>query len=157
MNKEVLISMVNSGKIRFIPLRRCSLCNEYIGYKFVRMYDGNTIPVFSSGCRCCGINIGSLSERTWDEVLDDDVNKMASQMVYLMNNYPDFVEIGRWWISKKTVMSWVPKGKAVDGSGWIISFTLSFGLEGGTQIRFDKEDEYLSEIDRLNELFNVIL
>lgn len=38
----------------------------------------------------------------------DDVNKMASQMVYLMNNYPDFVEIGRWWISKKTVMSWVP-------------------------------------------------
>ena len=60
----------------------------------------------------------------------DDVNKMASQMVYLMNNYPDFVEIGRWWISKKTVMSWVPKGKAVDGSGWVISFTLSFGLEG---------------------------
>ena len=58
MNKEVLISMVNSGKIRFIPLRRCSFCNEYIGYKFVRMYDGNTIPVFSSGCRCCGINIG---------------------------------------------------------------------------------------------------
>lgn len=49
------------------------------------------------------------------------------------------------------------KGKAVDGSGWVISFTLSFGLEGGTQIRFDKEDEYLSEIDRLNELFNVIL
>lgn len=67
MNKEVLISMVNSGKIRFIPLRRCSLCNEYIGYKFVRMYDGNTIPVFSSGCRCCGINIGTLSERTWHE------------------------------------------------------------------------------------------
>lgn len=46
---------------------------------------------------------------------------------------------------------------AVDGSGWVISFTLSFGLEGGTQIGFDKEDEYLSEIDRLNELFNVIL
>lgn len=70
MNKEVLISMVNSGKIRFIPLRKCFLCNEYIGYKFVRMYNGNTIPVFSSGCRCCGINNGTLSERTWDEVLD---------------------------------------------------------------------------------------
>lgn len=82
---------------------------------------------------------------------------MASQMVYLMDNYPDFVQIGRWWISKKVVMSWVPKGQAVDGSGWVISFTLSFGLEGGTQIRFDKEDEYLSEVDRLNELFNVIL
>lgn len=64
----------------------------------------------------------------------DDVNKMASQMVYLMNNYPDFVEIGRWWISKKTVMSWVPKGQAVDGSGWVISFTLSFGLEVGAPI-----------------------
>lgn len=87
----------------------------------------------------------------------DDVNKMVSQMVYLMDNYPDFVQIGGWWISKKAVMSWVPKGQAVDGSGWVISFTLSFGLEGGTQIRFDKEDEYLSEIDRLNELFNVIL
>lgn len=59
----------------------------------------------------------------------DDVNKMANQMVYLMDNYPDFVQIGRWWISKKAVMSWVPKGQAVDGSGWVISFTLSFGLD----------------------------
>lgn len=49
----------------------------------------------------------------------DDVNKMASQMVYLMDNYPDFVQIGRWWISKKAVMSWVPKGQTVDGSGWV--------------------------------------
>lgn len=87
----------------------------------------------------------------------DDVNKMASQMVYLINNYPDFVQIGRWRISKKAVMSWVPKGQAMDGSGWVISFTLSFGLDNGTQIKFDKEDEYLNEIDRLNELFNVIL
>lgn len=54
-------------------------------------------------------------------------------------------------------MSWGPKGQVVDGSGWVISFTLSFGLEGVTRIRFDKEDEYLSEVDRLNELFNVIL
>lgn len=72
----------------------------------------------------------------------DDVNKMASQMVYLMDNYPDFVQIGRWWISKKHVMSWTPKGETVDGSGWVISFTLSFGLDNGTQIKFDKEDEY---------------
>lgn len=41
----------------------------------------------------------------------DDVNKMANQMVYLMDNYPDFVQIGRWWISKKAVMSWVPRGR----------------------------------------------
>ena len=40
---------------------------------------------------------------------------------------------------------------------WVISFTLSFGLDNGTQIKFDEEGEYLSEIDRLNELFNVIL
>lgn len=51
----------------------------------------------------------------------------------------------------------VPKGQTVDGSGWVISFTLSFGLDNGTQIKFYKEDEYLNEIDRLNELFNVIL
>lgn len=63
--------------------------------------------------------------------------------------------LGRWQMKK--VMSWVPKGQAVDGSGWVISFTLSFGLDNGTQIKFDEEGEYLSEIDRLNELFNVIL
>lgn len=83
----------------------------------------------------------------------DDVNKMASQMVYLMDNYPDFVQIGRWWISKKAVMSWVPNGQAVDGSGWVISFTLSFGLEGGAQIR----TYYASEEDvyRFNDLIVV--
>lgn len=37
----------------------------------------------------------------------DDVNKMANQMVYLMDNYPDFVQIGRWWISKKHVMLYI--------------------------------------------------
>lgn len=65
----------------------------------------------------------------------DDVNKMASQMVYLMDNYPDFVQIGRWWISKKAVMSWVPKGQTVDGSGWVISFTLSY-----SRVMFDYGD-----------------
>lgn len=70
MNREVLISIINRGRIRFIPVRRCFLCNEYVGYKFVRMCDGSMIPVFSSGCRCCSINNGTLSERTWDEVLD---------------------------------------------------------------------------------------
>lgn len=70
MDRETLISIINKNGIRFLPVRRCSLCDEYIGYKFVRMCDGSMIPVFSSGCRCCGINIGTLSERTWDEVLD---------------------------------------------------------------------------------------
>ena len=87
----------------------------------------------------------------------DSFTEMARQTVYLIDNYPEFVHIGRWWVSKKVVTSWIPKGQAVDGSGWVISFTLSFGLDNGTQIKFDKEGEYLSEIDRLNELFNVIL
>lgn len=34
------------------------------------MYNGSIIPVFSSGCGCCGVNNGQLLERTWDEVLD---------------------------------------------------------------------------------------
>lgn len=68
MNREVLINIIDRGGIRFIPVRRCFLCNEYVGYKFVRMCDGSMIPVFSSGCRCCGINNGTLSERTWDAV-----------------------------------------------------------------------------------------
>lgn len=80
----------------------------------------------------------------------DDVNKMASQMVYLMNNYPDFVEIGRWWISKKTVMSWIPKGKAVDGSGWVISFTLSFGFN-------KNECEGLLDKNGLNDKMDVFI
>lgn len=50
MNREVLINIINRGGIRFIPVRRCFLCNEYVGYKFVRMCDGSMIPVFSSGC-----------------------------------------------------------------------------------------------------------
>ena len=48
-----------------------------------------------------------------------------------------------------------PKGQAVDGSGWVISFTLSFGLENSTQIKFDKEEEYQRALDSLNEKFNV--
>lgn len=28
MNREVLISIINRGRIRFIPVRRCPLCNE---------------------------------------------------------------------------------------------------------------------------------
>ena len=70
MNRETLISIINKNGIRFLPVRRCSLCDEYIGYKFVRMCDGSMIPVFSSGCGCCGVNNGQLFERTWDEMLD---------------------------------------------------------------------------------------
>lgn len=54
-------------------------------------------------------------------------------------------------------MLWAPKGQAVDGSGWVISFYLFFGLENSTQIKFDKEEEYQRALDCLNEKFNVIL
>lgn len=42
MDREVLISIINRGRIRFIPVRRCFLCNEYVGYK------GDYIPVYTS-------------------------------------------------------------------------------------------------------------
>nr|DAG13759.1 MAG TPA: Mis18 Yippee zinc-binding/DNA-binding /Mis18, centromere assembly [Caudoviricetes sp.] len=45
MDRETLVNIVYSGKVRFIPVRRCSLCDEYIGYKFVKMYNGSIIPV----------------------------------------------------------------------------------------------------------------
>ena len=32
--------------------------------------DTENLPVFSSGCGCCGVNNGQLFERTWDELLD---------------------------------------------------------------------------------------
>lgn len=35
MNRETLISIINKNGIRFIPVRRCFLCDEYVGYKFV--------------------------------------------------------------------------------------------------------------------------
>lgn len=69
MDRETLVNIVYRGKVRFIPVRRCSLCGGYVGYKFVKMCAGNIIPVFSSGCECCGVNNGQLLERTWDEVL----------------------------------------------------------------------------------------
>lgn len=48
----------------------------------------------------------------------DNFDYLNIQIRYLINNYPDFVQIGNWYISKKQVMSWAPKGQAVDGSGW---------------------------------------
>lgn len=40
----------------------------------------------------------------------DSFTEMARQTVYLIDNYPEFVYIGRWWVSKKVVTSWIPKG-----------------------------------------------
>ena len=68
-----------------------------------------------------------------------------------------WITLSEWSLSKKQVMSWAPKGQAVDGSGWVISFYLFFGLENSTQIKFDKEEEYQRALDCLNEKFNVIL
>lgn len=81
----------------------------------------------------------------------DNMDYLNIQIRYLINNYPDFVQIGNWYISKKQVMSWAPKGQAVDGSGWVISFHLSFGLESGTQIKFDREEEYQRALDSLGD------
>lgn len=93
MNREVLINIINRGGIRFIPVRGCFLCDEYVGYKFVRTRDGSMIPVFSSGCRCRGINNGTLSGRTWDEALDlvktvqdKPMNERAEEDEFILNS-----------------------------------------------------------------------
>lgn len=31
MDRETLVNIVYSGKVRFIPVRRCSLCDRYVG------------------------------------------------------------------------------------------------------------------------------
>lgn len=54
----------------------------------------------------------------------DNIDYLNIQIRYLINNYPDFVEIGNWYISKKVVMSWAAlpvepacMGKAVGEAG----------------------------------------
>ena len=93
MDRKTLVNIVYSGKVRFIPVRRCSLCDEYIGYKFVKMYNGSIIPVFSSGCGCCGVNNGQLFERTWDEVLylvneaqNKPIDKRTEEDEFILNS-----------------------------------------------------------------------
>lgn len=44
----------------------------------------------------------------------DNMDYLNIQIRYLTNNYPDFVQIGNWYISKKQVMSWGPKGQAAE-------------------------------------------
>lgn len=39
----------------------------------------------------------------------DNIDYLNIQIRYLINNYPDFVKIGDWYISKKVVMSWAPR------------------------------------------------
>ena len=45
----------------------------------------------------------------------DNMYYLNIQIRYLINNYPDFVQIGNWYISKKQVMSWAPKGRPWTG------------------------------------------
>lgn len=52
----------------------------------------------------------------------DNFDCLNIQIRYLTNNYPDFVQIGNWYISKKQVMSWGPKGagRGRIGLGYIL-------------------------------------
>lgn len=36
----------------------------------------------------------------------DNMDYLNIQIRYLINNYPDFVQIGNWYISKKQVITW---------------------------------------------------
>lgn len=87
----------------------------------------------------------------------DNFDCLNIQIRYLTNNCPDFVQIGNWYISKKRVMSWGPRDRPWTDRAGLYPFTLSFGLENSTQIKFDKEEEYQRALDSLNEKFNVIL
>lgn len=51
----------------FIPLRRCSLCGEYIGYRFVKMGSGEIVLCFDSGCGCS--RNSTLRQRPVDEIV----------------------------------------------------------------------------------------
>lgn len=59
----------------------------------------------------------------------DNMDYLNIQIRYLINNYPDFVQIGNWYISKKQVMSWGPKGagRGRIGLGYILHPVLWFG------------------------------
>lgn len=59
----------------------------------------------------------------------DNIDYLNIQIRYLINNYPDFVQIGNWYISKKQVMSWAPKGavRGRIGLGHILSLVLWLG------------------------------
>lgn len=53
--------------LSFIPLRKCSLCGEYIGYRFVKTGSGEIILCFDSGCGC-SMN-STLRQRPVDEIV----------------------------------------------------------------------------------------
>lgn len=53
----------------------------------------------------------------------DNMDYLNIQIRYLINNYPDFVQIGNWYISKKQVMSWAPKGRPWTGRAGSYPFT----------------------------------
>lgn len=58
----------------------------------------------------------------------DNFDCLNIQIRYLTNNYPDFVQIGNWYISKKQVMSWGPRaGRGRIGLGYILHPVLWFG------------------------------
>ena len=73
----------------------------------------------------------------------DDVNKMVSQMVYLMDNYPDFVQIGIWLCIQKLV--------SLENLGMARYFILSFRFDKNEcEALLDKNDPN----DKMNEFID---
>ena len=73
----------------FIPLRRCSICNEYIGYRFVRVANGDLILCLDSGCGC-GRGLSPLQRRPIEEVVDR-FNNLIEDGLDLDEEEEDFV------------------------------------------------------------------
>lgn len=87
----------------------------------------------------------------------DNMDYLNIQIRYLINNYPDFVQIGNWYISKKQVMSWGPKGQAVDGSGWVDGEWGKIGLDGSCQNKrkssiFKEPDGSIHDVDAFSKV-----
>lgn len=46
MDRETLISIINKNGIRFLPVRRCSLCDEYIATGIVTSIKSKDVVEF---------------------------------------------------------------------------------------------------------------
>jgi hypothetical protein len=60
---EEFKKIVRDRRINFWPVRDCSICSHYIGYRF----DGDLV-FYDSGCGCT--NLPDLQPRTWQELAD---------------------------------------------------------------------------------------
>lgn len=69
----------------------------------------------------------------------DNIDYLNIQIRYLINNYPDFVKIGDWYISKKVVMSWAPMGRPWTDRAGSYSLPCPLGWKEGHKLGLIKK------------------